>query len=188
MFDRLIEVLLTSLRLFQFWYVLADYEAGVVLRFGRFHRLAIPGAHLRWPLGVEEILYTNVVPETMNIGPQSLTTAKVGEETAESIVVTTVVTFRVFDPKAFLLEIEGGNDAIADSSYGVVSEMVMQQPWSALVDPKFDLANELTKLMRRRTKPWGVEILRVQIQDLAKHRAIRLLLPVDNKFAKVRET
>lgn len=176
MLERLLDFLISSLRLLQPWYVLTDYEGGVVLRFGRFHRMAEPGIHWLIPFGVEHLIYTNVVSETINIGPQSLTTAKTADEPAESIVISTVVTFSVSDAKAFLLTIEGGNAALEDLSIGVNSELVCRTPWSKLSDPAvFDLPNELTKLTRRRAKSWGVEIERVQIADLSRCRSLRLL-------------
>ncbi len=49
---------------FIFWEILLDFQRGVVLRLGRFHRMAEPGWNWRLPFGLEEILLTNVVPTT----------------------------------------------------------------------------------------------------------------------------
>lgn len=90
MLDRLLEFLLQGLQLFQPFVVLRAYERGVVLRLGRFHREIGQGFHWLIPLRVEEVQATNIVLETMNVGPQSLTTAD-----GVSIVISVVVSFRI---------------------------------------------------------------------------------------------
>ncbi|WP_321471168.1 SPFH domain-containing protein [uncultured Paludibaculum sp.] len=170
MFDRLVQLIVDSLKLFMFWTVVPSYAGGVILRLGTFHRLATPGFHWVWPFSIETTLLTNVVPETMNVGPQSLTT-----KDGVSIVIATVVTFGVSDPKVFLLEIEGGNQVVDDSTYGVVSELVLSKTWDELRHT--DVANELTKAVRRQAKRYGVDVRSVAVSDLTRSRSLRLMSP-----------
>jgi regulator of protease activity HflC (stomatin/prohibitin superfamily) len=168
MIDRLVDLLVQCIRLFQFFTVIADYERGVFLRFGRFNRLAAPGFHWMWPFNVEALLSTNVVPETMNVGPQSLTT-----KDGVSVVVGGVVTFSIEDAHKFLLEIEGGNQVIEDATYGIVSRFVMDKAWDEL--RACDLAGELTKAVRRQAKRYGVNVQTYQISDFTRSRSFRLM-------------
>jgi regulator of protease activity HflC (stomatin/prohibitin superfamily) len=166
--DRLVDLLIQAIRLFQFFTVVTDYERGVFLRFGRFHRLAQPGFHWMLPFNAEALLYTNVVPETMNVGPQSLTT-----KDGVSIVVGGVVTFAIEDAHKFLLEIEGGNQVIEDATYGIVSRFVMDRTWDEL--RQIDVAAELTKAVRRQAKRYGVNVQTYQISDFTRSRSFRLM-------------
>jgi membrane protease subunit HflK len=150
------------------WVVVDQYAGGVILRWGKFHRMATPGFHWKWPFNVETVLLTNVVPETMNVGPQSLTT-----KDGISVVISVVVTFGVEEPQKFLLDIEGANQVIEDSTYGVVAQLVMTNTWDSL--RAMDLANELSKAVRRQAKKYGVNVVQVQPSDFTKTRSLRLI-------------
>lgn len=169
MIDRLVDLLIASLRLFQAFVVIADYERGVVLRFGRFHRAIGPGFHWIIPFRCEHVLSTNVVPETMNVGPQSLTTAD-----GQSVTLGTVVTFEIEDAKRFLLEVEGANQVIEDAAYGAQARVVMARTWEGLM--QIDLPNELAKAVRKRAKGYGVNVIDVQVSDFTLAQTLRLMM------------
>lgn len=169
MIDRLVDLLIASLRLFQAFVVVADYERAVVLRFGRYHRDIGPGFHWILPFRCEHVLSTNVVPETMNVGPQSLTTRD-----GQSVTLGTVVTFEIEDAKRFLLEVEGANQVIEDAAYGAQAQVVMARSWEEL--QTVDLPNELAKEVRKRARRYGVKVIDVQVSDFTKARTLRLML------------
>lgn len=110
----------------------------------------------------------NVVPETMIVGPQSLTT-----KCGKSIVVSNVVTYSIEDIQKFLLEIEGGHQVIEDSTYGIVSAFIMEHSWDELMT--VDISNELTKDVRRLAKRYGVQIINVQLRDFTSSKSFRLM-------------
>jgi len=168
MFDKLIDLFISFIHLFQFCFIIDSYQMGVVLRFGRPHRVAAPGFHWLWPINVEKCLSVSVVPETMIVGPQSLTT-----KDGVSVIVSTVVTFSVNDVQKFLLEVEGAHQVIEDSTYGTVSTFVLERTWAGLQD--VDVSNELAKAVRRQAKRYGVEIVNVQICDFTRSRSFRLM-------------
>lgn len=180
MFDRLIELVIQFIELFRFFQVVKTYQGGVILRLGKFKRNAKVGFNWLLPFYIDEVIHCNVVTETMLVGPQSLTTRD-----GKQVVVSTVITFKVEDPKIFLLEIEGANRVIEDSTFGEVSDWVTSRTWGQLVEA--DVANELSKKMRRRAKVFGVEIQRVQIVDLTTSRSIRLLQSISTSYAPNKE-
>lgn len=174
MLDKLVDLIWSSIRLFQFFVVVEDYKAGVILRFGRFHRLAKPGFTWMIPFMVEEALLANVVMETMNVGPQSLTT-----KDGIAIVVASVVTFEIDDARTFLLTCEGGNQVIEDATYGTVAKFMMSKTWGELAAME-DIGNELSKRVRSRAKKFGVSISSVELSDLVRARSFRLMQPMTN--------
>jgi membrane protease subunit HflK len=167
MFDRLVEFLLQCLGLFKAWEIVDCYQKGVVLRFGRHVRNVGPGFHWVWPFGVERVLHANIVPNTTNLGVQSLTT-----KDGHQVVISGLLTWRVADPTKFLLEVEGGQDAVADITFCSIADSVQGSTWEQVSDPDFP-AKTATKL-RRRAGRYGIEIDRLQFSDLSKCRSLRL--------------
>ena len=167
MLDRLIDFLLSCIRLFEFWIVVDAYQKAVVLRFGRFHRELDPGLHWMVPFGIDRALTDSVVPRTINLGPQSLTTRD-----GRSVVVSAVVTCRVANIKQALLEVEGVNHAVRDASFAEIAGVVLRTDWERLSHA--DLGEELAAACHKRARKWGIEIIRVQLSDVALSRSLRL--------------
>lgn len=168
MLEKLIDALLSASRLFRVCVVMRAYERGVVLRWGRFHREVGPGFHWLWPLNVEETLSANVVLETMDLGPQSLTTA---DEVA--VVVRPVVTFTVDDVKKFLLEVDAAKNVIEDATCGILARLVIAATWDRVRSEEFQA--EVLKKVRVAARKWGVDVTAVQFADLTRSRSLRLI-------------
>lgn len=169
MIDRLIQLVIQFIELFRVCFILQPFEAGVVTRLGHLHRTVGPGG-LHWilPFRIEDYIYTNIVPETSKVGPQSLTTKdEVG------IVVSAVITFAIKDVATYLLAIEGAEQVIEDATVGYVSEYIRNRNWTEILAT--DINGPLTTLVRRRAKEFGVDIIRVQIADFSKCMSIRHL-------------
>lgn len=180
MFDKLIDLVIQFIRLFQCFAVLRCYQGGVILRFGKLHRDAKIGFNWKWPFDIEEMIHTNIVTETMLVGPQSLVT-----KDKKHIIISTVVTFKVDNPRVFLLEIEGANRVIEDSTFGEVSDWVTERTWDELVES--DVANKLSIKLRKRAKGYGVDVIRVQIVDLTESLSIRLMQSISTSYAPSKE-
>jgi regulator of protease activity HflC (stomatin/prohibitin superfamily) len=177
-FDHLIEFILDAIRALRFAVTIRSYQRAVILRLGKPHRDLAPGLHFFWPFYIEVPLSVNVVPETMLIGPQSLTS-----KDDVPLVISTVVTFSIEDVRKFLLDIEGAHQVIQDSALGVIAGFVMTHTWNEVrgvippdVEGKpIDADNEIAKATRRRAKKYGVHIVNLQISDLSRSRSYRLL-------------
>lgn len=171
MFDKLIQLILDSLKLFMFFSVLRDFEGGVILRLGKYHRDAKRGWNWMWPFNIEELFYCTIATQTKVIGPQSLTT-----KDDVCVVVSAVITFSVEDIKKFLLGVSHGHAALEDSSYGVIGDLVVASDWKSLLEQK-DIAGKLETAVRRRAKKYGVNIEQLALADFTKSRSIRLMQP-----------
>jgi membrane protease subunit HflK len=104
MFDKLVDLLIQFIRIFQFSLVVKPYQLGVRLRFGKFHATLNPGVHLFFPFWIDSVILENSVTETMRVKPQSLTT-----KDGRSLVISAVITFHIEDIRTFLLDVEGRN-------------------------------------------------------------------------------
>jgi regulator of protease activity HflC (stomatin/prohibitin superfamily) len=180
MLDKLIDLLKTFGRFFQFWVVYDPWESGVILRLGEFQRMAKPGFNWIFPFMIEWGTSTNVMVHTLVIGPQSLMT-----KDGKQVVITTVITATIEDVKEFIFKINGGMSALDDAAPGVVSKLIMNKTLEELRE--MDIANELTKDIRRFAKPWGVGVTRVQLSDFTVMRSIRLLQSVAQTYPERKE-
>jgi regulator of protease activity HflC (stomatin/prohibitin superfamily) len=166
MLDRLVEFLLSVLKIFQAWTVVAEYERAVLLRFGKFRKVLEPGLHLKYPFYVDEPLHVNVVFNTKSLRAQSLTT-----QDRKQIVASAVVAYTIKDPKVFLIEVEGEAEVIADSVYGCVSEAVSKSPLDEI--DCVSLSRKATEVIRRRADRWGVRIISITFSDLVECPSMR---------------
>lgn len=148
------------------WFVLRDFEHGVVLRLGKFHRVLDPGLSWKVPL-IDEVFEVRKSVTTLNVKPQTLTTLD-----GKDIVISAVVKYNVSDPRVFLVEVEDAVDAIGDITQGKIKDLVCAKTWD---DIKAMKDEELKKLVKDEARRWGVKIHYVTITDLAKIRTIRLM-------------
>lgn len=167
MIDRLIDFLVGTLELFQFWVVVYEYERAVLLRLGRFVRVLEPGLHWCYPFHIDVAQHDNVVTRTHILNPQALTTRD-----GRTVSVTAVVTSNIRDIRKALLNVEGVSHALNDSCSAAVGAHVARCDWAELrTEPA---AEDLTKECRKQAWRYGIEIERVQLTDLALCRVIRL--------------
>ena len=167
MFDRLLDVLLSSLQLFQFWVVVSVYERAVILRLGKFSRELDPGIHWVIPFGVERVWHEHTVPRIINLGPQSLTTTD-----GKGVVVSAIITCKVVNVRQALLEVESVEHAVRDACYAEIAGVILRKDWADLSHD--DLGPELVAACHKRARRWGIEIIRGQLSDVALSRSLRL--------------
>lgn len=167
MFDRLIDILLQFIDLFRFFIVIDEFERAVVLRLGRYHKSLEPGLHFMLPFNVDNAIVDNVVPRTVNLGAQGLTT-----KDGKTITLSAVVTAQIRDIRKATLEVERVNDALTDSCYATIGDLVIAHDWEDVRKPEF--SDTLLKACRKQAFRYGIEILRVQLTDLTPSRALRL--------------
>jgi regulator of protease activity HflC (stomatin/prohibitin superfamily) len=168
MFDKLIEFLINSIKLFQFFAVVRVNEAGVVLRLGNFNRVAKRGFNWLLPFSIEELFFERVTLETIASDPQSVTT-----KDDISCVVSMVVTFKIEDAKTFILDVQHGRIVLDNLICGCVARKTMDHTWSELV--VMDLSDELAKIIRRKAKKLGIAIEEAQVVDLTRSQSFRLI-------------
>lgn len=147
--------------------IVPQYESGLVLRFGLFNRPANSGLVWKWPI-IEEVITCRNTTTTMNVNPQTLTT-----KDGKNVIVSSIVKYKVVDPKIFLLEVEDAFDAIADICQGETKRLIVERTWDECTSN--DLDNEIQKKTKNRAKQWGIDVDLVTITELAIVRSYRLL-------------
>ena len=168
MFDRLIDFLIEFVELFRVFVFVREFEEGVVLRQGKFHRTLGPGFHRIIPAGQEELIVLNVKPEPLYLDIQSLHTS---DEYPLNIQVGLI--WHITDIKKFLIDNDNTPSIIGMLCSGVVTRSVQATKWKELrVD---GYPGTLRAPMNRKVrKKLGAEIDEVVIQDFVCGSADRL--------------
>lgn len=154
-----------------FWFVVPQTQRAVVLRNGKYVKTAGPGLHLKFPcifsIG-DEVSYADIVTETTETQPQSLTTID-----GKHVVVSAIIKHRVTDPKTYILEVMDVKDAIVDITMGKIKKNVMSRTYEECKAESVD--NDIARQSRSEAKKWGVYIDEITIINLAEIRSIRLI-------------
>ena len=178
MLDRLIDLVVNFIGLFQFWVIVYEYERGVVLRLGRYKRVLEPGFHWCWPFHIDYVMVDNVVNRVIELGAQSLTT-----KDGHDVTVNAVVTASICDIRRALLDVEDVDHAVTDACCATVGEHVNETTWDEL---RTELAaEELKKACYLNALRYGIEIQRVQLKDLTRCRSLRILTASRDEALKV---
>jgi regulator of protease activity HflC (stomatin/prohibitin superfamily) len=167
MLERVFDFISASWNLLLPLLVVAEYEGGVILRFGRFHRELKPGLHWKLPLADNAII-TSTVTTTMALRPQTLTTRD-----DRAIVVSAIVKYHIADVRAYLLDIWDSADVINDLTLGTIREIVAAVDYADLRG--MSLEDEVVGRIRDEAALFGVDIHRVTFSDLGRIRSLRLI-------------
>lgn len=151
--------------------IIPAYDGGVVLRLGKFHRMAAPGLCWKIPFA-EELLTTTTAITTMEIRPQTLTTSDdIG------IVAAAIIKYEIRDPRPYLLEIWDAVDVLRDVAMGALRTCVTHRAWKELSSPALEAA--VLEIVRRQCNQYGFKLHTFTLTDLGRVKSIRLLVTGD---------
>ncbi len=178
MFDAIIDIFVQIWDAFIPWVIVDPYEQAIILTWGKCTRLISnddgmfgTGFHWKWPL-IQQFMEQSIVVTTMDLSSQSLTT-----KDGKSIVVSSIVKYRVDDITKFLLGISDQFSAIADITAAKTKQVITQSDWEH-IDSSTDL--KIAELVRDEVKKYGIRIepKGIVLVDLQVCRSIRLLQDV----------
>jgi regulator of protease activity HflC (stomatin/prohibitin superfamily) len=138
-----------------------QWEKAVILRFGKFARLAGPG--LFWIVPLVETIPTWVdqrVKVTTFSAEKTLTADTV------PIDVDAVLFWIVWDAQKAALEVENYRDAIAWSAQTALRDIIGKMLLADILVGREKIDVELQKIIDQRTTPWGITVQSVEIRDV----------------------
>ena len=153
-------ILLGTLMLFALK-VASQWEKAVVLRLGRFNRLAGPG--LFWLIPI-----LDAVP--MWVDHRVMVTSFSAEKTLTRdtvpVDVDAVLFWLVWDAEKAALEVEDYRNAISWASQTGLREVIGSLALSDILVGRAMMDEELQKIIDQRTAPWGITVQSVEIRDV----------------------
>jgi len=138
-----------------------QWERGVVLRLGRFTGLRGPGLFIIIPV-VDSVVYW--------IDIRVITTSFRAEKTLTKdtvpVDVDAVLFWKVVEPTKSALEVADYVNAIAWAAQTALRDVIGKTPLSEMLVGRETIDAELQKIIDLRARPWGIEVISVEIRDV----------------------
>lgn len=149
-------------------HIVMEWERAVVMRFGRFNRVAGPGLVFTWPViefytvridqrvaatyfGAEETLTTDLVP----------------------VNVDAVVFWMVFSPKKAAMEVEDYASAVSWMAQATLRKAIGRASLAEVARRRDQLDTELKDALEEKLSEWGIDIIDVEVRDIVVPRELQ---------------
>jgi regulator of protease activity HflC (stomatin/prohibitin superfamily) len=165
MFDKLITLIQQFIKELLPTFIIDEWEEGIVLRNGKYIKTVKAGIYLKIPF-FDSIWRYNVITQSIDIPPQSVTTAD-----GYNVVVKGIIRFTVSDIKTFLLTITQPQDVLTDTTGGMIREIIEDTAWANIIDIDKKLTSEVGKFVKK----WGIKVEKVTLTDLQIANSIRII-------------
>lgn len=138
-----------------------EWQRAIVLRLGRFHKLAGPGMFLCVPV-IDHI--------TVWIDQRIKTSYFEAEKTLTMdnvpVNVDAVMFWVVWDPQKAALEVEDYSEAVSWAAQTALRDIIGKTELSEMLAGRERLDEELQKMIDERTEEWGITVRSVEIRDV----------------------
>jgi len=141
--------------------VTSQWEKAVILRLGKFHKLAGPGAF--WLIPIVDTL-ANWIDHRVMVTPFSA--EKTLTKDTVPVDVDAVLFWVVWDAEKAALEVADYKAAIAWAAQTALREIIGQSVLADILVGRDKMDAELQKIIDERTTPWGVTVQSVEIRDV----------------------
>lgn len=142
-------------------HIVLDWEKAVVMRFGKFNRVAGPGIVFTWPV---------IEFYTIRIDQRVTTTYFNAEETLTAdlvpVNVDAVMFWMVWDAKKACLEVEDYSQAVAWVAQTSMRKAIGRASVAEVATRRDQLDEELKDAIEEILNPWGITIIDVEIRDI----------------------
>ncbi len=138
-----------------------QWERVMVLRLGKFRGLEGPGLFFIVPI-LETVAYridTRVITSTFR-AEQTMTRDTVPVD------VDAVLFFKVVDPKTAALDVADYGSAINWAAQTALRDVIGKTPLADMLEGREKLSVELQRIIDARAKPWGIDVIAVELKDV----------------------
>lgn len=171
MFDKLVQLIERFGYQMMPYVIIEEWNAGVHLRYGKWIKTLYAGIHFKIPF-FDSIIECPVITQSVNLPSQTLTTLD-----EESIVLKSIIRYKVNNVRTYLLGVMHANDVLIDTTQGIIRDVVEMTQWKNLVDVNTQITNEVKEYVVR----WGIEVEAVTITDLGLVKSFRIFNDEGNK-------
>ncbi|MFX1487444.1 MAG: SPFH domain-containing protein [Promethearchaeota archaeon] len=151
------------------FYVVQEWQRGVIFRLGRIVKVSDGGLHFRIP-GFDRVRRVDMRTETIDLKGQSAIT-----KDNISVGIDAVVFMKIEDAKKLILKIYNYRNAVAKYAQTSIRDITGQYNLDDLLENREEIASNLKVEIDKLTKEWGIDIPKVGLQDIT--------LPADMKRA-----
>lgn len=140
--------------------IIKEYERGVILRWGRFSHVKLPGIRFLIPF-VDQMFRIDLRVVTMDVPKQEMMTRD-----NVPVTVDAVVYFRVVNAEDAILKIENYVKATALIAQTTLRSTVGQHMLDELLSERDRVNEKLQTVIDEQTEPWGVKVTNVEVRDV----------------------
>ena len=138
-----------------------EWERAVVLRFGRFHRLAGPGLYVTVPVADSVTIVIDQRISSISCSAEQVLTADLVPVDLDA-----VVFWMVWDPKKACLAVEDYEHSASLVAQTALRDAIGQVEIAELSMQRAHIDRQLKKSIEEKTEQWGVTIIDVEIRDI----------------------
>ena len=138
-----------------------EWERAVVLRFGRFHRLAGPGLYVTIPVVDSVTIVIDQRISSISCSAEQVLTADLVPVDLDA-----VVFWMVWDPKKACLAVEDYEHSASLVAQTALRDAIGRASVSEVAIRRNQLDQELQEVIEERTSLWGITVLSVEIRDI----------------------
>ncbi|OFX14616.1 MAG: hypothetical protein A2Z18_09750 [Armatimonadetes bacterium RBG_16_58_9] len=149
-----IVVLLNAIRIIREW------DRGVLLRFGRFDHVKMPGIRFVWPV-IDRLIIIDTRVVTMDVPRQEIITRD-----NVSVMVDAVVMFQVVNAEFAITKVENWVKATSLKAQTTLRSVVGQAELDALLSEREQINMRLQTIIDEATEPWGIKVVSVEVRDV----------------------
>ena len=140
--------------------VLAEYERGVVFRFGRY--TGVKQAGLRWIIpGVDRMVRISLREIVMDVPPQDVITRD-----NVSVKVNAVLYFRVLHPEKSVIQVENYLYGTSQLAQTTLRSVCGTAELDELLAEREQINRRLQEIIDLQTEPWGVKVRAVELKGI----------------------
>ena len=138
-----------------------QWNRAVVLRLGRFRALKGPGLFVIIPI-------IDTIPYWIDI--RVITSSFSAERTLTKdtvpVNVDAVLFWKVVDPKKAALDVADYQSAINWAAQTALRDVIGKTILSDMLEGREKISAELQKIIDKRTEPWGIDVISVEVKDV----------------------
>jgi regulator of protease activity HflC (stomatin/prohibitin superfamily) len=150
-------------------FIVAPFEAGVRITFGKRLRTKKAGWYVIWPL-IQRFVWMEIQSQVVDLRVQSIRT-----QDKQEIVVSGAVQYSIKDVEKAIVNVQDVDKAIETVALGTILDFINKKTLTECQNIE-DIRVEILRGLREVVKNWGIKIERVFLTDLGKSKNIRLLL------------
>lgn len=140
--------------------VLPEYKRGVLFTLGIYDGVVGPGPVIIIPV-IQVLRVVDLRIHTVDIPPQEVIT-----KDNVSIKVNGIVFFRVLDPAKAVLHVHDYYMATAAIAQTTLRDVVGGRTLDELLENRDEIADEIRRIVDRKTDEWGIDITEIRLQDV----------------------
>ncbi|MEN6355846.1 MAG: SPFH domain-containing protein [Armatimonadota bacterium] len=148
-------VLISSIRIIREW------DRGVLLRFGRFDHVKLPGIRFVWPV-IDKMIVIDTRVITMDVPKQEIITRD-----NVSVMVDAVVFFQVVNAENAITKVENWIRATSLQAQTTLRSVIGQAELDELLSEREKINMHLQTIIDEATEPWGIKVTGVQVRDVS---------------------